>query len=165
MRRQEAEQAIKLKIETYGWTLMFVSKQQRQQGPDWAYTIGLLKSFGHPEVVIVGASRDGSAAFLNTVAEQVRDGRRFSPGVRVQSVCEPPFVCAFKSVPSSAAPFFLGAACRYYGDADRFTCLQMFVADRDNCLPWEPGADPESRRWQVDLSLVADAAKFTVGDG
>lgn len=159
MTKLDAERDIKRKIDKHGWTLLVVSGQP---GPNWVYTIGLVESFKHPEIVIVGLGEEPASILLNVVAEQVRDGRRFSPDARTDGVCEAPFVCGFKEVPSAAFPVFLGSACRYYRDPGRLTCLQMFVADRNNRLPWEAGADPESKRWQVDISIVADLANRAV---
>jgi hypothetical protein len=65
-------------IDQYGWSVVGV-----QCGPrvGWAYTIGLLESFDHPELVVVGLDWPGCGVLLNHLGEQVRAGRPLYPGL------------------------------------------------------------------------------------
>lgn len=40
----------------------------------WAYTVGLSKLAGHPELLIVGLSATVAGAILNTIADRIRNG-------------------------------------------------------------------------------------------
>ncbi|MCU1430452.1 MAG: hypothetical protein JWL83_4452 [Actinomycetia bacterium] len=48
--------------------------------PGWAYTIGLLDSAGHPELVAAGADVKTSGRLLQALAGSVMDGERFEIG-------------------------------------------------------------------------------------
>ena len=46
--------------------------------PTWAYTIGLLKSFDHPELVVTGLSDDTAAHVMSHFVARIRKGERFT---------------------------------------------------------------------------------------
>lgn len=64
------------RIDAFGFTMMMV------EGPTpWTYTIGLLDSFGHPELVVTSLEPRRSGALLTSVVNRVRLGQRFDrPG-------------------------------------------------------------------------------------
>jgi hypothetical protein len=49
-------------------------------GPGWVYTVGLLDSAGHPELIIAGAPLEPSAQLLHQLGVAVLDGARFEIG-------------------------------------------------------------------------------------
>ena len=55
-------------IDTFGWHVVSVSGT-----PQWAYTIGLLHSFGLPELIIFGLRSEVHRFVLNGIAEALRD--------------------------------------------------------------------------------------------
>ena len=56
--------ALDLTIRTYGWQLTQVTAEM-----PWSYTIGLLESYGHPELMIYGVELDTQ----NTVIRKIVD--------------------------------------------------------------------------------------------
>jgi hypothetical protein len=48
--------------------------------PHWAYTVGLLDRFGHPELIVAGPHFRIAASIINHVGRQIRDGARFGAG-------------------------------------------------------------------------------------
>lgn len=65
------------------WALQGVEAGEHQR--PWAYTIGLMQHFGHPELVITDGAWRESAVILNQLGEWVRKGDRFVPGMVVES--------------------------------------------------------------------------------
>ena len=65
------------------WALQGVEAGEHQR--PWAYTIGLMQHFGHPELVITDGAWRESAVILNQLGECVRQGDRFVPGMVVES--------------------------------------------------------------------------------
>jgi hypothetical protein len=51
-----------------------------ETGCDWAYSIGLHHSFGHPELLVVGLEAPLAGAVIEVVAREVADGRRIAGG-------------------------------------------------------------------------------------
>jgi hypothetical protein len=73
-------------IARFGWAIMTV---EEQQSPSWAYTIGLVACFGHPELVLVGQSQAVTHRVLNHMGEAVRRGERFDGIARTSTCCYP----------------------------------------------------------------------------
>jgi len=65
-------------IERYGWSVVGV---EAGRGIGWAYTIGLLEGFDHPELVVVGLDWPASGNLLNRLGDQVAAGRLLYPGL------------------------------------------------------------------------------------
>jgi len=64
-------------IDTHGWAVQGVKGET--DADSWAYTVGLVERFGHPELVVTGISMKAASGLLNDVADRVRDGERFVP--------------------------------------------------------------------------------------
>ena len=66
-------------IDTFG--LHIVAVERSSGGVGWAYSIGLLERFAHPELVVNGACCFGCAgARLNALGEAIAGGERFEAG-------------------------------------------------------------------------------------
>ena len=60
-------------IETYGWHVIKVLEDD--EGPGFAFTIGLFKRFGHPELIVFGLPLDTMHEMLNAAGEaEMPDG-------------------------------------------------------------------------------------------
>lgn len=66
------------KIERFGWTLCAV--EAGPGGLPFAYTIGLTRYHGHPELLVSGLDQFDAASVLNDLGARVRDGLRLEPG-------------------------------------------------------------------------------------
>lgn len=51
-----------------------------ETGCDWAYTIGLHQSYGHPELLLVGLEAPIAGAVVEVVARRVAEGFRIGAG-------------------------------------------------------------------------------------
>lgn len=51
-----------------------------EDGSPYSYTVGLWRTFRHPEVLVVGLDGPIAQGVLNNVGERVRKGRRFGLG-------------------------------------------------------------------------------------
>ena len=54
--RRDGDQDMSRDIETRGWHI--VSVAETAESPGWAFTVGLHRSYAHPEIVIVGLPVD-----------------------------------------------------------------------------------------------------------
>lgn len=69
------------KIERKGWTCVAV--EAGHDNPGWAYTIGLVDHFDHPELVVVGLPPPDAYWLLDHVARTVREGAEVDVGERI----------------------------------------------------------------------------------
>jgi hypothetical protein len=72
-----------MRIALRGFTIVGV-----EASSPWAYTIGLMQSFNHPELVVTGPSLERAGHLLGAVSGRVRDGERFTATSPPQSVCK-----------------------------------------------------------------------------
>ena len=63
-------------VEKYGWHVMKVL--ETAETPAWAYSVGLYKSFGHPEILVFGQDPDLMHFMINTIGEGVQAGKSFA---------------------------------------------------------------------------------------
>src|SRR5262249_31703607 len=62
-------------VEGYGWHVIGV--EEDEEGPGFAYSIGLYHTFHHPEVIVFGLSVRVLHRIVNAVGEGVRSGKKF----------------------------------------------------------------------------------------
>jgi hypothetical protein len=69
----KAEKNIKSDVERYGWPVALFEKSTAT--PSFAYTIGLWKTFNHPEIVVFGLPINLLHTILNDAGELVKGGK------------------------------------------------------------------------------------------
>ena len=140
-------------IKRYGLSVIGVLEEDG--APSFSYTIGLTKTWGHPECLIFLPDLEIAQDILNKIAELIADGRRFSPGTSHRDILENRFACIFRHAGARAKEEFAIQACSYYGDRD-FSVLQVVWPDKRGRFPHEPGFDPKLRRAQELLYLTGN---------
>jgi len=104
------------------------------EAPAFAFSVGLFRTFDHPEVAIFGLVPDTLDAAVRRIAERVREGARFDEPDVAEGLLEGRAV-AFRRIVLRHYPPFLGYAVWYHGGA-RFPALQAVWAD-GALFPWE----------------------------
>ena len=135
-------------IATYGWHVVEVGEDD--EGPGFAFTIGLHKRFDHPELIVFGLPLDTMHVMLNGAGESVRAGRTYAAGQSYDDVLEG-YSCTFRPVPRRHYEAYLGYA-RWYYDGDDFPALQLIWPDREHQYPWGAAADAWIRKAQPVLA-------------
>jgi hypothetical protein len=136
------------KVREFGWGVVYVGDdcecmQCRAEGvtpqpsflPPFAYTVGLTREYGHPEIVITGAPM-GCAKTLNEFGQRVRNGVVFCGGQRF-SYTQLGLVCELIEVDWQKSHRNLPVAWQINGGAT--DALQLVWPDAANRLPWEHG--------------------------
>jgi hypothetical protein len=79
--REEALQGLHGTVQRYGWAIQYVEGE----GPDiaWAYTIGLMARYGHPELALVGWDQRTTALALRDLVDRMARGERFVAGTTI----------------------------------------------------------------------------------
>ena len=139
-------------IEQHGWHVIKVMDDDDL--PAFAYTIGLYQQFNHPEGIVVGLSLDTMHSLLNTLGQELEEGKSYEPGVPSSDFLNGAD-CLFGVVHPDQYEEHLGQAIRYY-EHSAFPALQLYWPDRQGWYPSDPRFDPSLRTRQPDLSLPLD---------
>jgi hypothetical protein len=137
-----------------GWSAILVTDD-----PPFAYTIGLMFTFSHPQLIIFGL-RDHGHPILSTMVEVLREGGSFVPGKRYSDVLNG-FDIAVREVDRSQHTEHLGYAmgyCRERGRIGELEALQVFWPDKGGHFPFEASCIEPIRALQPRLDLPLDAA-------
>jgi hypothetical protein len=130
-----ARQKVVHDVNVFGWHVMQVLPGQAH--PGWAYSIGLHRSFGHPEVVIFGLGLDTMGEIVNIVGRAVQSGRQFTDGTVTDELLAE-YSCTLRVVDPVWRQRLLGFATWLYGGGE-FPVLQVFWPDKERFYPWQPG--------------------------
>jgi hypothetical protein len=143
-------------IESHGFFTMAV--MGTPTWPSWAYTIGFLE-VGHPELVVVGLSKESAHGFISEAYRETAQGRPFEVGRRHRrtwtSDSGVQLDMAMIDVPdlqweepSDLTLFMRG----YYDAKGGYPCeprvCQLVWPDFEGQLPWDPGFDESLRTYQ-----------------
>jgi hypothetical protein len=71
-----------MRIAVHGFTMVGI-----EATPPWTYTIGLVRSFDHPELVVTGLPDDSAAHVMTRVVARIRQGERFTVSSPPVSLC------------------------------------------------------------------------------
>ena len=136
-----SDNSIQLKIgrdvESVGWSWIWVFDPDGSSIPSFAYTIGFIQTFSHPEVVVVGLPESTSHAVLKAVFDSIESDARYTVGSVSDEILDG-FSVRFDDVPSTlAAKNLVQAFVFNSGEAD---VLQLVWPDRDGNFPGDDGA-------------------------
>ena len=130
-------------VAEHGWAVVAVPEDD--EGPGFAYSVGLAERFDHPEVAISGMPTDLMHRLVNDAADLVASGTTLAGGARTDALLVG-YDCVVRPVAAANFGEYLGAAERYYGRRS-FEAVQVFWPDRDGRCPWEAGyaSDEQAR--------------------
>jgi hypothetical protein len=120
-------------VRELGWAVQFVGGEAGH--PSFAYTVGLLRQYRHPEFVLVGVPL-AAATTLDVLGAKVRDGTVFEAGDQPDEVL-PGYRTELVAVDMIKSRHELLAAWNL--NDQPVPALQMVWPDEGNRLPWEPG--------------------------
>ena len=118
-----------------GHSRAVITVPEDEVGPGFAYSIGLAKRFGHPEVAISGMPTDLMHRLINDAGELIASGTALTDGARTDALLVG-YDCVVRAVAAANYGDYFGAAERYYRGRP-FDAVQVFWPDRDRRYPWE----------------------------
>src|SRR5947199_6255865 len=127
-------------IREVGWHITGVFAQKHETGPDWAFSIGLFHSFGHPEVILLGLPFQSCMDVVSVIGTQVKAGVSYEAGGQHADILQDPYECVFREVDPSHYRDHVGYALWFY-DGDPFPLLQCFWPDKQGYYPWNDGCN------------------------
>jgi hypothetical protein len=140
-------------INRVGWHTLGISPGPGEDGPHWAFSIGLYHTFGHPEVIVLGLPVRTCQEIVNVIGKHVKEGTRYAADNDYAEILTGPFRCAFKRVCRNHYKNHVGYALWFY-ENEEFPLLQCFWPDKQFRFPWEDGCNEYVRTSQRTLYLA-----------
>lgn len=134
-------------IENVGWSAISVMRAADDPDDDWVpftYTIGLLETYKHPELIVYGMHPDIAHGVLSCAIDLIKNGDQFGHGEKRSEVLAQDYDVMFLTHPTTP----LNMAKNYYGE-DVFDVLQLVWPDAEYKFPGEDGVDPLCTKVQV----------------
>jgi hypothetical protein len=144
-RHDHSEDFIEETVTRHGWAVEVI----RAEGdlPAFAYTIGLHRSFGGPEIIVVGLRHEVMHAMLNACGERLRAGESLPVGTPFAGILDD-YPVLFRPVRSPESyREHMGYALWFY-DGPHFPLWQLVWPDKEGRFPGEEGANPVMKTQQ-----------------
>ncbi|WP_237535856.1 DUF4262 domain-containing protein [Streptomyces sp. SID3343] len=139
-------------IRDRGWGVVMVPADE--DGPGFAYTIGLFHTHRVPELVMFGLDVTVMQTLLNSLGDLIAVGERFVADEEREGVIER-YPLAFRDVDLGWYRTFFGRAIEYYRQPP-FPILQVFWPDRGGNFLWQDDSDERHRDSQPRLWLTPE---------
>ena len=140
-------------IEKHGWYALSIA----DGSPPFLYTIGLSKTFDHPELVVFGLQPREAYDLTGVLIGCIADGERLSESSRFEkTIDDDHLLIGFRNVHPTQQPLYLGYAmsfCRRIGRIDELKAMQIFWSDASGIFPFEAGCDIEVEQLQPRLDI------------
>jgi hypothetical protein len=146
----EADAKALADIETYG--LHIINVGEGDDSPPFSYSIGIEKSLGLPELIVIGLRAEVAQSAINECYRQMKAGNPIRPGTMVADLLGGDFKCLIGNVSPAHYRAYMGWAMWLYGGND-FRAYQIVFPSTSGVFPWEPEADEWFRSFQP---LLAD---------
>lgn len=130
----ESDRKLLSDINRVGWHVVMIPEEDGT--PGWSFSVGLFKTFGHPEVVVFGLPLELSQEVINGLGTEIKKGTMFESGKEYSEILEG-VQCTFRPVDLRWYRPFLGYAGWYYRSFE-FPVLQCIWPDKEQNYPWEP---------------------------
>ncbi len=134
-----SEQRVIDDVRRYGWHVVLIP--ERDGTPGWAFTVGMAKTFGTPELIVVGLNPKVAHSVLNEIGDRIRQGEVFRVGALINGLLEG-VTCTVRPVARKWFEWFVGYA-QWYHRGRPFDLWQVMWPDHAGHFPWEPGFSPE----------------------
>lgn len=135
-------------VKRVGWHIVGIHEDEN--GPAYAFSVGLFHTFEHPEIIVFGLPHDTAGRIINIIGRQVQDGTRFEANDQSNDVAEG-FPVVFKMIPKDFYRQYIGYALWFYRDFD-FPVLQCVWPDKAGLFAWQDGYDHRFDQMQPILA-------------
>lgn len=139
-------------IEKYGLTVIMI--EATDYLPSFAYSIGLWKKFGHPEIISFGLTTKTLHSIINIAADIVKSGQTIKTEMTYSDFFETGRA-EFITVDKRNIRDYFGTAIDFYNSSD-FQALQLVWTDRNDKFPWDKDFEEEFVNRQPLLDRNAD---------
>ena len=142
----------KSNVEKFGLQVIMVNPTD--YSPSFAYSIGLYKTYNHPEIICFGLPKDLAHGVINDIAELIKDGEQISPSKNYDNIFKNSRA-EFLMVDERNIEDYFAAAINFY-QTTKFPTLQLIWTDRNDKFPWEENFEEKFLYDQPLLDRNAD---------
>lgn len=133
-------------IERHGWHVMLVGGDE--EGPGFAYSTGIYRLTGKPELIVFGLPREVAHFVVNEYASRAKAGDAPDAGDLCDDFLEGHPV-TFIAVDTADRDRKYTTWTSWFYDREPFPVLQLVYPDsRSGAFPWQPGYREEWRNLQ-----------------
>ena len=133
-----------------GWALQLIDAGDGESQPAFAYTVGLHKTFGAPELIVVGLPHNVMGHILNDLGERIKSGGTLPVGEPILGILEG-YPVRLREVRSPDSYREHVGYALWFNQGYDFALQQVLWPDRDGRFPGDPDADPATTALQLRL--------------
>jgi hypothetical protein len=149
------EESVLRNVRESGWHFTHVFGDD--DGPSCSYSVGLVASYSHPEIILCGLSQEAAHGLVDLIASRAADRNPIDLSIPSHDIVQG-YPCVFVEVTRKNREEYALSNCWLYGSSD-FLMYQLVWRSRQGVFPWHPDAS-ESFRWsQPVLGDVGGGAK------
>ena len=120
-------------IDSHGWHVLKIMEDDN--GPGFCYSVGLFKTFNHPEIIIIGLKLDLAHLLINNIGEDIRSGKTFSSGKFYKDILDS-YECLMLEADKKFYKDYLGYA-KWFYENENFPVLQCIYPTIKGVFPWD----------------------------
>lgn len=136
-RRVENDKRVALDVEQYGCHVISVFDPDEQL-PTFSYSVGIQRTSGVPEAIIIGVRASLGHSVINEYNDQVRKGVRFERGKQYSGFLEGFNIYVEPAKAKLLAEYTLGCDRFYKGES--FSVVQLIYPTTTGVWPWQKTA-------------------------
>jgi hypothetical protein len=140
----EGDKKLLSDIDKHGCHVIYVLAEDDL--PPFCYSVGIWKSSGAPEVIVVGLKQEISHFLINEYNRLIRNGESFQDG-QISGEFLDGFDCQFRALDKANYAEYLGSNIWLYS-GNNFPTLQLIYPNKNGVWPWQPEATERFREWQ-----------------
>jgi hypothetical protein len=143
-------------VREHGWYAASISDHE----PPFLYTIGLMQTLDHPELIMFGLESHNRHALFSQIVREIRAGQSFAkPGEYTVRIGKDEHRVGCRRVHETQHELYLGFAmgyCRHIGRWDELEAMQVFWPDSAGKFPFEVGCalDVFELQPRLDIGLT-----------
>jgi hypothetical protein len=130
-------------IERYGFCFNPVMTDKTT----FVYTSGLFKTFGHPEIFVMGYQTHDACGLIGLVCERIKAGDHFADSMIIDDLYADSLY-AIRPMLQCSTDENSGIGQRLVG---YFPAVQLFFSDDSSLFPWDDGCDPRCKNLQTSI--------------
>lgn len=145
-------------VERHGWFAAEISDAE----PPFLYSIGLMSTHKHPELIVFGLDSDEAYALVAAIIDQIKSGKKFTADeVFKIPVGDDTHRIGFRQVDETQHALYLSFAMSFMRRIENWPALeamQVFWPDSSGKFPFEANCNLDVFRLQprLDIALTPD---------